>query len=97
VVHPHFYFSLDRKFGNAFISLLISFLEPQDTAHLKPETGNPHVVWEYLADGLLWKPLDIQDGTADLTSSGIIAFQAPGDSVPYVLFPLLTSGQPLYW
>jgi hypothetical protein len=94
---PAIYFNFDRKFGNAFISLLVSFLEPQDTAHLAPETGNPHVVWEYLTGGFVWKPLDMQDGTADLTSSGIIAFQTPADSAPHVLFPLLTGGQPLYW
>ena len=94
---PALYLSFDRKFGNAFISLFVALREPRDAAHLAPETGNPHIVWEYLAESLSWKPLDIQDGTTDLTSSGIIAFQAPPDSGAQILFPLLTNGAPLYW
>jgi hypothetical protein len=91
------YLSFDRAFGTAFISLLMLFLEPQGSADLVPETGNPQVVWEYLTAGKAWRPLDIQDGTADLTSSGIVGFLAPTDTVAEALFSQLTGGAPLYW
>ena len=91
------YMSFDRPLGNAFISVLMHFFESQDTTELMSKTSEPHVVWEYLATGLVWKPLDIKDGTADLTASGIIGFQAPSDAVPQVLFSQLTGGKPLYW
>jgi hypothetical protein len=99
---PAIYLSFDRAFGSAFISLLMFFLEPQDTAVLLPESGNPRVVWEYLAAGPLaaepvWKPLDIEDGTADLTSSGIIGFLAPTDAVAQVLFSQLTGAVRINW
>src|SRR5262245_51818519 len=99
---PAIYLGFDRAFGSAFISLLMFFLEPQDTADLLPESGNPHVVWEYLATGPaaaepVWKPLDVKDGTADLTASGIIGFLAPTDAVAQVLFSQLTGAAPLHW
>src|SRR5262249_17326268 len=91
------YMSFDRPLGNAFISVLMHFFESQDTTELMSKTSEPHVVWEYLATGLVWKPLDIKDGTADLTASGIIGFQAPCDAVPQVLFSQLTGGKRVYW
>ncbi|MEP7305156.1 MAG: putative baseplate assembly protein [Acidobacteriota bacterium] len=94
---PGLYLAFDQKFENAFISLLMAFVEPRDTARLLPETGGPHIVWEYLGPAGQWKSLDVRDGTADLTSSGIVAFQSPPDSVPEALFSLRTSATPLYW
>ena len=42
----------------------------------------------------LWKPLDIQDGTAILTSTGIIGFMASTTPSPRVVFPQLTDDRP---
>jgi len=94
---PALYLSFDRAFGSAFISVLMLFLESQNTADLMSMSTSPHVVWEYLATGLVWKPLDIKDGTADLTASGIIGFQAPPDALPQVLFSQLSGSKLLYW
>ncbi|WP_338699881.1 putative baseplate assembly protein [Bradyrhizobium sp. 26S5] len=94
---PALYLGFDRKFGNAFISLFVALEEPTDTTHLLPETGNPNVVWESATSEAGWKPLDVQDGTANLTSSGIVGFQAPVDSAPLTLFPQLTGRAALCW
>lgn len=94
---PALYLGFDRKFGNVFVSLLVALEEPNDTAELLPETGSPSVVWEYATKGLVWKTLDIQDGTADMTTSGIVAFQATTDSDPLVVFPELTGRAALHW
>jgi hypothetical protein len=94
---PALYAGFADPFGNGFISLLVAFVEPRGTAQLMPETGNPRIVWEYLAAGMAWKPLDVLDGTSDLTSSGVVAFQSPPDSAPVTLWSLATATRPLYW
>jgi hypothetical protein len=94
---PALYLGFDRELGTGFISLLLAFVEPRGTAQLMPETGGPRVVWEYLAASGQWKSLDVRDGTADLTSTGVVAFPSPPDSVPRTLFPDLTASRSIYW
>jgi hypothetical protein len=94
---PALYLGFDRALGNGFNSLLIALQEPSDTARLMPETGNPNVVWEYAVKGANWAPLDVQDDTASLTSSGMVGFKASDDSYPLVVFPQLTDDTPFYW
>jgi hypothetical protein len=94
---PAVYLAFDRSLGTAFISLLLTLVEPTSAAELMPETGNPRVVWEYFAAGNTWRTLDVRDGTAELTSTGVVRFAAPADSVSLTVFPQLTGTQPLFW
>ncbi|HET9193087.1 MAG TPA: hypothetical protein VFO21_09420 [Vicinamibacterales bacterium] len=94
---PGLYFAFDRSLGSAFVSVLLAFVEPHDAAQLMPETGDPRVVWEYVGPGGQWRALDVRDGTATLTSTGVVGFAAPADSTPLTVFSQLTGSQPRYW
>jgi hypothetical protein len=87
---PAVYLGFDRKFGNIFVSLFLYLEEVFSAESPQLESGGPQVVWEYLAGGGTWQPLDVTDGTGHLTSSGILAFQAPLDSVAASLLPQLS-------
>src|SRR6185369_10574749 len=89
--------ALYLAFSAGFISTLFAFVEPRETAALMPEADKPHITWEYLAAGMAWKTLDVRDGTADLSSTGVVAFQSPSDAAPFVLFPQLSDDASLYW
>ncbi|MGJ4951513.1 putative baseplate assembly protein [Bradyrhizobium sp. HKCCYLS20291] len=93
---PACYLGFDRAFGNAFISLFIALREAKDAAHLLPDLDNPRLVFEYLGPDLRWKSLDVEDGTGNLTSSGVVGFLAAATS-PRLLFPELTDGTALHW
>ena len=98
---PALYFGLDRAFGSVFVSLFVHLQEVFDSEQPQLESGEPQVVWEYLAEGMIWKPLDVVDGTANLTSSGTVAFLGPPDSIAADLFPQLaitsTADMPPTW
>lgn len=93
---PALYMGFDRAFGDVYISMFMHLREIVPTVSFPLETGNPHMVWEYVAKDYQWKPLDVEDNTADLTSSGTIAFTGPSDSRNVEIFKLL-SGEALYW
>ena len=50
--------------------------EAKDAAHLLPDLDSPRLVFEYLGPDLQWKSLDVEDGTSNLTSSGVVGFLA---------------------
>ncbi|MCP4664712.1 MAG: putative baseplate assembly protein [bacterium] len=103
VGEPALYVGLDRALDNAFTSLFVHLDEATSPATAPLESGDPRVVWEYHAGGGTWRPLDVTDGTADLTTSGTVGFLAPADAAPVTLFRLLLSADQqaadpaLYW
>lgn len=87
---PALYCGFDRQLEpDAFISLYVDLAGPTgDTAPL--ESGNPVISWEYWSAGAGWRPLDVTDGTLDLTTSGTVAFSAPRDAASASLFTWFT-------
>lgn len=83
---PALYLAFDRPFERAaFISLFVDLAGPESSLSSPLESGNPNVAWEYWgAAG--WRSLDVADGTLELTTSGTVAFLAPDDAAPVVLF-----------
>lgn len=90
---PALYMGFDRAFGDVYISMFMHLKEVASSVGFPLEKGNPHIVWEYVAPDYLWKPLDVEEGTANLTSSGTVAFTGPSDSEKVEVFGLET----LYW
>ena len=88
---PALYIGLDRALDNAFASLFVHLDEPTSLTAAPLEGGDPRVTWEYLAEGSVWRPLDVTDGTAELTTSGTIGFPAPSDAARIALFEMLLS------
>jgi hypothetical protein len=93
------YLGFDRPFGDVYISLYFRLRENFPTVDTPAEGGKPIVAWEYLAPGWTWRPLDVEDETAQLIGSGTASFVAREDAVPVALFD--GSGAPLerslYW
>jgi hypothetical protein len=99
---PALYLAFDKEFGDGYISMFFHIQEAPSTSGYALEQGNPQIAWEYAAAGYTWKPLDVNDTTADLTASGIVAFTGPTDSIKIPLFNTLfqedgNPGQELYW
>jgi len=94
---PGLYLGFDDPFGTAFISIFLALVDRTAIGQSTPLGDSAHVLWEYLTPALAWKPLDVVDGTSDLTASGIVGFQAPNDSSAVTLFPQATSSRPFYW
>lgn len=96
---PAIYMGFDRPFGDVYISLFVHLKDTVSNEVFPLETGFPQIVWEYVSqnNGVIdWKPLDVQDGTANLTSSGTVAFLGPNDSEKIRLFDLITENE-LHW
>ncbi len=96
---PALYLGFDRPFGDVYISLYFRLRESFPTVDTPAEAGQPLLAWEYLASGGSWRPLDVDDQTAQLTGSGTASFVAREDALPAALFdggdaPLERS---LYW
>jgi hypothetical protein len=93
------YLGFDQPFGEVYISLYVKLRDTFPSVDVPAEQGQPLVAWEYLAAGPLWKPLDVQDGTADLTSSGTVSFLGTGDLMAAALFgdPAVPGGPALCW
>lgn len=96
------YIGFDKYFNNAYISFFVNLDEIFDSTEPVREGSNPHIVWEYLAKDFKWKPLDVIDGTENLTTSGVVSFLAPIDSVNENLFEQLkqkelTGSEANYW
>lgn len=89
---PALYMGFDRDFGDVYISMFFHIDELRAETGYALEQGNPHIVWEYAADGYIWRPLDVTDNTADLTAAGTLAFTGPGDALKLTLF-----NHSLYW
>jgi len=82
---PALYLGFDAKAPTSSIGVFLDLIErPADPAR-------PRFIWEYW-DGFEWFALSVDDGTADLTSPGILAFIAEDDSTPLARF-----GKPLHW
>jgi len=100
---PALYMGFDRAFGDVYISMFFQIKDALSAAGYALEQGNPHITWEYAASGYTWKPLDVQDNTADLTAAGTAAFVGPSDSIKVNLFKYLSPGdenpddEELYW
>jgi len=83
---PAVYCGFDRPLeADAFISLFIDLAGPVSSLISPLESGRPGLAWEYWSSGG-WRPLDADDDTLDLTTSGTVAFVAPGDTAPANLF-----------
>jgi hypothetical protein len=83
---PALYFAFDRSPGTAFVSVFFD-LADRASALISPiESGQPNVAWEYWRATAGWAPLDVDDATLDLTTSGTVAFVTPGDATPVALF-----------
>jgi hypothetical protein len=97
------YMGFDREFGDVYISMLMHIADAESAAGYALEQGNPLIAWEYAASDYAWKPLDVQDNTADLTAAGTAAFTGPSDSIKINLFKYLSPGdqnpdhEELYW
>jgi len=89
---PALYMGFDKAFGDVYISMFFHIEEALSEAGYALEQGNPHISWEYAADGYIWRPLDVADNTADLTTAGTLAFTGPSDAIKTTLF-----NSPLYW
>lgn len=93
------YMGFDKSFGDVFISIFIHIKDIVSQETFPLETGLPQIVWEYVSKrngSLQWKPLDIQDNTANFTGSGTVGFVGPNDSGKVKVFDLLTDEE-LYW
>lgn len=75
---PACYLGFESPFSPNPVSLYIAVNETLSTAV-------PQVVWEYW-DGTRWKNLGVQDGTTNLTESGVVEFIGPADAVKKALF-----------
>jgi len=96
---PAIYMGFDRPFGDVFISMFVHLKNIVSKEVFPLETGFPQIVWEYVSQvngNINWKPLDVQDGTANLTSSGTVDFLGPNDSGKIRTFDLLAEAE-LYW
>src|SRR5262249_47219647 len=62
-----------------------------DIAERPATEARARFVWEYW-DGAEWFLVTVDDGTADLTAPGILAYIAEADSAPLARF-----GTPLHW
>jgi len=93
------YLGFDHPFGDVYISLYIKLRDVFPSVDQPAEQGHPLIAWEYLGAGPAWKPLDVQDDTADLTGSGTVSFLGPGDFVAAALFgaPAVSGAPALYW
>lgn len=80
------YLGFDRPFGDVYISAYFKLRDTFPSVTAPAEQGQPLVTWEYLAASPVWKPLDIQDDTANLTHSGTVSFLGPSDTAPAELF-----------
>jgi hypothetical protein len=96
---PAVYLGFDQPFGDVFVSLYLKLRDVFPSVKQPAETGHPLVKWEYLAAGAGWKPLDVQDATADLTGSGTVSFLGPSDFVAAALFgaPAVPKAPALFW
>ena len=93
------YLGFDQPFGDVYISLYLKVRDTFPAVDVPAEQGHPLVTWEYLATGPAWKPLDVRDETADLTSSGTVSFLGTSDFAAASLFaePAVPGGPALYW
>jgi hypothetical protein len=99
---PALYLGFDKEFGDVYISMFFDIAETLSNTGYALEQGNPHINWEYAASDYTWKPLDVEDGTANLTGSGTVAFTGPVDSLKVTLFKTLlqeveSEAEKLYW
>ena len=83
---PALYLGFDKPFGDVYISLFFRLRESFPTVDTPAEGGKPLVAWEYLAPGGAWKPLDVEDETAQLIGSGTASFVAKEDAIAAALF-----------
>ena len=93
------YVGFDQPFGEVYVSLYIKLRDVFPSVDRPAEQGHPLVTWEYLAAGARWKPLDVQDETSDLTSSGTLSFLGPADLSSAAVFgsPAVPGAPALYW
>jgi len=105
---PALYMGFDRAFGDVYTGMFFQVKDIPVKADLSAadyalEQGNPQITWEYAAAGDTWKPLDVEDKTANLTAGGTVSFIGPLDSIKINLFKYLTPGDEppdpgeLYW
>lgn len=90
---PALYLGFDTAFGDIYISLFFHLAEPPAGTGYALERGAPALRWEYAAQGGVWNPLDVKDGTANLTGAGVVSFTGPNDSEAFLLF----GTSPLFW
>lgn len=86
---PALYFSFDRAPGTAFVSVFFDLADRASALSSPLESGQPNVAWEYWRAAAGWTPLDVDDATLDLTTSGTIAFTTPADAAAVALFEQL--------
>jgi hypothetical protein len=93
------YAGFDQPFSDVFISLYVKLRDIFPSVDQPAEQGRPRVTWEYLGADSRWKPLDVQDDTSDLTSSGTVSFLGPSDMRAEALFgpPAVPGSRALYW
>jgi hypothetical protein len=81
-IRPTFYMGLTAPTGTGLprraISLYFSLIEPLFGQVITQETGRPELAWEYW-DGERWNKLLVNDGTAALTTPGMVEFLPPAD------------------
>ena len=96
---PALYLGFDQPFGEVYVSLYLRLRDNFPSVDTPAEQGHPLVAWEYLAAGVEWKPLDVDDETADLTSSGTVSFLGTADAQAAPLFdaPAVPGAPALYW
>lgn len=99
---PALYLGFDKEFGDVYTSMFFHVEDAESLYGYALEQGNPLIKWEYAAADYSWKPLDVKDNTADLTSGGTVAFTGPSDSIKINLFDSLLqqkeeAGMELYW
>jgi hypothetical protein len=96
---PALYLGFDRAFADVFISLYFKLRETFPSVETPAEQGQPLVSWEYLAAGSRWRPLDVEDDTRHLTTSGCLGFIGPSDSIRLVLFDAdpMPARRDLFW
>ena len=94
---PTLYLGFDRQPPNITLSVffavpprqLVEPLPPSATAQPRKLADDakrvPLLAWEYW-NGLAWTGLAVEDGTNDLTESGIVQFIAPADFAPLAMF-----------
>ncbi len=86
--YPSFYLSFDKAFEKGPVSILFSI---EDRAYTKENI--PRIRWEYYSKSGEWKNMEVSDdGTQNLTRTGILVFSMPPDFALSLRF-----GKNLYW
>ncbi len=89
---PACYLAFTNAFSPSPVSLYVAVKEGDVAVKEEDPAEVPEVVWEYWDGTLPWKNLGVEDGTKNLTESGMVEFLGPSGATVNILF-----GKVGYW